>query len=207
MSVPRVTLPATGPLPQALLQRLQDAGGRARPHPGRSGEPRTVVVGVDGRSGAGKTALAARLTAELGWRVLALEDLYVGWHGLAEAPPRLCREVLAPLAAGRSGRYRRYDWHAGRLAEQVTVRPGGVLLVEGVGVLAAPCADRFAVRLWLEAPTPARRERALARDAGSYAPWWDHWARQEEALLGPVGTRPPADLVLDTTATATHLEE
>lgn len=207
MSVPRVALPATGPLPEVLLQPLRDAGEPARQYPDPAGERRTIVVGVDGRSGAGKTALAARLVAELGWRVLALEDMYVGWHGLADAPSRLCREVLVPLAGGRPGRYRRYDWHAGRLAEQVTVELGGVLLVEGVGVLAAPCADRFALRLWLEAPTPARRQRALARDGGSYAPWWEHWARQEDRLLGPVGTHPPADLVLDTTATGPHLGE
>lgn len=203
VSVPRLSLPPHGPLPASLLHRLRRATAPGTGHQHGDGATpsgiHTAVVGVDGRSGAGKTTLAARLAADLGWRVLALEEMYQGWHGLAGTPSRLCRDVLAPIAAGRPGHYRRYDWHAGRPSDTVTVAPGGVLLVEGVGVLAAPCADRFRLRLWLEAPTSQRRSRALARDGRGYEPWWPVWAQQEEGLLGPVGCRPAADLVLDTT--------
>jgi cytidylate kinase len=56
-----------------------------------------------------------------------------------------------------------------------------------------------AVRVWLEAPATVRKERALARDGDTYAPHWDRWAAQEDAVYAG---RPceSAHLVLRTAA-------
>ncbi|MGC5585768.1 hypothetical protein [Ornithinimicrobium sp. W1665] len=202
-----------------LLERVEDrarhgrtgAGAQGRPGAdaqgrpgadaqGRPGADAPVLVGVDGRSGAGKTDLAAAAAQLLdrsghAARVVHLEDLYPGWSGLAAALPRLCEEVVAPLLGGGAGRYRSWDWHADRPGPWVDVPPEPVVVVEGVGVLASPCADGFAVRLWLEAPARVRRVRALTRDGEMFAPHWRHWAEQEDRVLG---TRPPADGVVDT---------
>jgi hypothetical protein len=72
-----------------------------------------VVVGIDGRSGSGKTALATRLEAALPrTRVLHLDDVYRGWWGLARGLDHLVTFTLAPLARGEAGRYRPWDWEA-----------------------------------------------------------------------------------------------
>lgn len=165
----------------------------------RSGPP--VLVGVDGRSGSGKTELAASLAAALADAgrhcvVVHLDDLYPGWAGLAAGLTVLCDRVVAPLRAGRVAAYPSWDWDAGAPGPHRTVPAAPVVLLEGVGVLASGCADLLDVRVWLEAPTEVRRARALARDGGSFAPWWTLWADQEDELLG--GHRPTADLVLDT---------
>lgn len=161
---------------------------------------RPVLVGVDGRSGVGKTDLAlaaAELLVAAGHpaHVVHLDALYPGWSGLAPALPRLCAEVVAPLLAGRPGRYRSWDWDADRPGPPVVVPLRPVVVVEGVGTLASPCASDFDVRLWLEAPAAVRRVRALARDGETFAPHWDHWAEQEEAVLA---ARPPWDALVDT---------
>lgn len=62
----------------------------------------------------------------------ALDDLYDGWDGLPRVGAQL-DALLTPLAAGRPGHYRRYDWHASAYAETVTVPPCDLLVVEGVG--------------------------------------------------------------------------
>lgn len=168
--------------------------------------PGPVLVGVDGRSGSGKTDLAHEvrtLLASGGTDVglVHLDDLYPGWHGLAAGVAVLCADVLGPLRAGRPAAYPSWDWHADRPGPVRVVQPADVVVVEGVGVLAAPCAGLLDLRVWLDAPAPVRRTRAMHRDAASTAAWWDVWAAQEEALLGPSG-RPPADLVVDTVTAA-----
>lgn len=168
--------------------------------PGRAGRP--VLVGVDGRSGAGKTDLTDRLAAAVraaghACVVVHLDDVYPGWDGLAAALEPLCSQVVGPLRSGRPGRYRSWDWHASRPGPLRDVPPAPVVVVEGVGVLASPCAADLDLRLWLEAPREVRRERALARDGEVFEPHWDRWAEQEDALF-PGGAPPAADVVVDT---------
>jgi hypothetical protein len=164
---------------------------------------RPVLVGVDGRSGAGKSTLSARIRTGLHQqnrtcRVVHLDDLYPGWSGLAAALGPLCHGVLAPLRDGRAGRYRSWDWHGDRPGPHREVPVRDVVLVEGVGALAGPCRDDLDLAVWVETPTPVRRERALARDGAGFPARWDAWAAQEARLLARRGGPPAADVVLDT---------
>jgi hypothetical protein len=61
-----------------------------------------------------------------------------------------------------------------------------------------PAGSYAAVRVFLDADRALRRARGLARDGDAYAPHWDRWATQEEALFVRDGTRDRADLVIDT---------
>ena len=62
-----------------------------------------------------------------------------------------------------------------------------------------PAYDAVSTLLvWLEAPLPLRRERALARDREDFAPHWDAWAASEGTVLARDRTRDRADLLLDT---------
>lgn len=168
----------------------------------RRTEGSTVLVGVDGRSGSGKTRLTQRLAAELSPEpqvaVVHLDDLYPGWDGLAEALPVLCRDVVAPLRTrpARAASFRSWDWHRSAPGLRITVPSTPVVLVEGVGVLASPCAHDLDLRVWLEAPVDVRRARALERDREVFAPHWERWAAQEDDLFGPWPARPEADLVV-----------
>ena len=65
---------------------------------------------------------------------------------------------------------------------------------------AQDCSDAcaMALRVWVDAPTALRKERALSRDGETYAPHWDRWAAQEDAVYGAVRPWENADLVLRT---------
>ena len=119
------------------------------------------MVAIDGRSGAGKTRLAAELSAELGAAVVSLEDLYGGWDGLERGIDLLVSEVLEPFAAGRAARVPRYDWAAGSWAEPLPLEPPDVLIVEGVGAGARRAARFESLLAWLEAPRPFGRKGLL----------------------------------------------
>jgi uridine kinase len=155
------------------------------------------VLAIDGRSGAGKTVLAQRLSAELDAPIVSLEDLYGGWDGLERGIDLLVSEVLEPLAAGRAALVPRYDWVAREWAEPVPLEPPEVLIVEGVGAGARRAAVFESLLVWLEAAASVRKRRALDRDGAVFAPFWGQWAAAEDALLARERTRERADVVLD----------
>lgn len=157
-----------------------------------------VVVAIDGRSGSGKTTFADALRAELAdATVLHLDDLYPGWDGLA-ATPGLVAGVLRAVREGRPASYRRFDWERSEFAESVPVPDARYVIVEGAGSSVGPAGEYADVRVWLEAGPAVRKRRALMRDGAAYAPHWQRWADQEDAVFRADGTRDRAHLVLRT---------
>ena len=155
------------------------------------------LVCVDGPAGSGKTTLAAQIAALApGTTTVHMDDLYEGWRGLARIDEQL-GTLLRPLAEGRAGSYRRWDWLAGSWAETVNVAPAPLLVVEGVGSGARAVADLVTVLVWIEAPASVRRTRGLERDGAAVAGHWDRFVLDESALFVREGTRDRADLVLD----------
>lgn len=154
---------------------------------------------IDGRAGSGKSVLAGRTATRIGAQLLALDDLYPGWRGLAAGSATVSRAL-------REGGYRRYDWASEQFAEWVPFESDAPLVIEGCGAITREnlsAAKRWARKqstkelrgpldepvhelqlvqaIWLEAPEPLRRARALGRDGEIFAPHWREWATQEDA--------------------------
>lgn len=141
------------------------------------------VVLIDGCSGAGKSSLAARIAER--WplagrvQVIALDSLYPGWDGLDEGVERALEGVLRPHGRGKLGSWRRWDWERATEAETHAVDPALGVIVEGSGLLTPATAVLGDVRVWLDAPEPERKRRAMTRDGETYRPHWERWAAQE----------------------------
>ncbi len=173
---------------QALIARRQPACGT------------TTVVAIDGPSGSGKTSIADGLAAVTGADVLHFDDIYPGWHGLAATPPMVRHGVLDPIAAGEIGEVHRWDWDANRPGPVLRVPPAALLILDGVGSGAETIRPYLSLLLWVEAPLPDRKRRALSRDGETYEPYWDVWAEQEAQHFAAEQTRIHADLVINTAA-------
>ena len=157
----------------------------------------TWTVLIDGRAGAGKSTLARALAEATCATLVRLDDCYPGWDGLEAGAEAVRRTVLVPRATGRAGAWQRWDWAAERPAEQHGVPATGGLICEGCGVLtrrSAPLAD---LRLLVELDAERRKQRALRRDGDLFAPHWDRWAAQEEAVIRAEEPASLADLVVD----------
>jgi uridine kinase len=159
---------------------------------------RTRLIGVDGRSGSGKTWLAGRLASPLGAPVIHMDDLYPGWDGLAKAADVLTEWVIEPLSKQEPARWRRFDWDSMSYAEWHTTEPADVVVLEGCGSIRSALAGVYADRVWVEAPAAARRQRLRARpDWAAYEPFARRWAELEEQLYRIEHTRRRCDVIVE----------
>ena len=166
---------------------------------GRTREPtlgRGRLICIDGPAGSGKTTLAEEIAELSGAPVLHMDDMFEGWDGLPGITDQL-DTLLRPLAAGRSGSYRRWDWPGNAWAETVLVPPAPLLVLEGVGSGSADVADLITVLAWVEVPYDLRMARGLERGGIGVAENWRQWAADERALFDREGTRERADVVID----------
>ncbi len=156
------------------------------------------LVCVDGPAGSGKTTLAGAIGASVDDAVVVhCDELLEGWGGL----PGLAATVeafLAPLAAGRTSHWTRWDWLADDWAESHPVEPGGLLVLEGVGSWSPAIAGHVGMLVWVEASPDLRLDRGMARDGEAMREHWLRWQVDEQALHAASRTRERADLVVST---------
>lgn len=145
---------------------------------------------IDGRSGSGKTELArAIVDARPRIQLVRLDDLYPGWEGLS-AGSAAVPELL------ESGRWRAWDWAAGRPGEVHELDPLRPVLVEGVGALSRASRALADFTVWVELDDETRKRRALDRDGELFAPHWERWAAQELEFIGREHPRGLSDIVV-----------
>ena len=61
----------------------------------------------------------------------------------------------------------------------------GSLIVEGCGAISRASRALADHAWWLELDDAERKRRALERDGDAFAPHWDRWAAQEDAVAAP----------------------
>ena len=177
-----------------------DLAREVRRRPARLGDVR--LVAVDGGSGAGKTTFAGRLAVALRatgvhTEIVHTDDLLDGWADQFTFWPRLVTEILRPLAEGRAGSYRRYDWLTGGFAESVTVPVPDVLIVEGVSVARLDVHHRLTLAVFMTADPDLRLDRAVARDGAGIEPDLRVWLAAEEVHFARNTTPERANVLVD----------
>jgi len=164
--------------------------------PATLGEGRLVCI--DGPTGSGKSTLAAEVShAAAGTvAVMHVDDLLAGWDGLHAVARTVRHGLLEPLSQGRPGRYRRYDWHAARFAEERVVAPVDLLVLEGVGAGDSSYASWITTLVWMDAPPDVRLERSVRRDGEELREHLQAWTHDETALFARERTAERADVVV-----------
>ncbi|WP_435299928.1 uridine kinase family protein [Timonella sp. A28] len=155
------------------------------------------VICIDGPAGSGKTTLAAQLAHELNAQTIHMDDLYDGWEGIHNGVENLVSLILEPLAQGKAGAYRRFDWLANAYAETHAVPLNSCLVVEGCAS-ATRWVDQFnPFIVWVETDAHTRLKRGLARDGHELKEQWLRFMEQEMTIYEEERTRQRAHVLLD----------
>src|SRR5699024_3348778 len=148
-------------------------------------------------AGSGKTTLAARLAPPLQAQVVHMDDLYEGCHRLAASGDLLREDILLQLRQGTRGRYQRSDCYQQLRAETRQVRPGGVVVVEGVDSVREHTREFYAAIVWVQAPDRLRLQRSIDRDGPEAEPQLRRWMSQEREVFETTSTAALADVHVD----------
>jgi uridine kinase len=193
------------------VEKLRDLIARLHALPRRR---LTLLVGVDGPAGAGKTTFTRALAAlDPGLDVIQMEDfgLPAGQREPAEAGAervaadvdwrRLRSHVLLPLSRDQPARYQRYDVATDAMAEWRMVPVGGILIVEGRYSCIKALATFYDFRVWVDSPREVRRRRA---GTGDEAGWERVRLAAEEAYVAGQDPAASAHLRVDGSGAVAH---
>jgi uridine kinase len=158
----------------------------------------TRLVAIDGHGAAGKSTLARQIAEQLdGVTIVCLDDFgrpdAIGWD-----QQRFQDQILDPLLDGRPGRFQRWDWDTGRLAEWHDVPIDGTVIVEGVSSTRTELGTPWDLTIWVDAPEDVRLVRGVARDGEAMTEQWKTvWIPGENEYVANQRPQLRADLIVN----------
>lgn len=186
----------------SLDRLVQTVTGRAASAP--------IVVGISGFGGSGKSTLARELEQRIPGAVRLRGDDFlnprrshrrsVDWDGVDRR--RLVAEVLDPFREGRSGSFRRWDWHAGALAPAEPIPEADVLVVDLIGLFHPEALVHLDVTVWCDLDLATAQRRGMRRDAelgrDHTTLWNDIWVPNERDFAERFAPREAAEFCYPT---------
>ncbi|MCX7921192.1 MAG: uridine kinase [Clostridia bacterium] len=171
----------------------------------------TLLVGIDGCGGSGKSTFAKKL-ADLSPAIMLvhMDDFYLPSNLIIKGDaytkpigadfdwPRLRDQLLDPISAEKNGVYQRYDWCTDTIAEWHLVPTGGIVLVEGVYSTRQELSHYYDFKVWVDCPSEIRLARGIQRDGEASRELWEkNWMVAENKYVEEHRPFERADLVID----------
>ncbi|MCL2169933.1 MAG: hypothetical protein FWB74_07905 [Defluviitaleaceae bacterium] len=138
-----------------------------------------VIVAIDGDAAAGKTSLSHKLAAHYNCQVIHMDDFFL--------PPKLRTpkrmeeaggnvdyerfktEVLTPMLEGKPFSFRAFDCGAMEFADEITIRPFDVVIVEGSYSLHPALNHAYDIKVFMEVEKDEQMRRVRKRNGAAMA--------------------------------------
>jgi uridine kinase len=179
-----------------------------------------ILVAIDGRSGSGKSTIAAALAGAMSVTVVPTDDFFAAeitaaeWDTRSAAERardaidwyRLRLEALEPLLAGQAAAWHPFDFVGGVRADDTYARsldvvrrePAAVIVLDGAYSTRPELAEVIDLTVLVEAFHTIRVARLRAREDPAFlAAWHERWDAAEDFYFAQV--RPPEafDMVIN----------
>lgn len=151
-----------------------------------------MIIGVDGRSGGGKSTLAAKLHSAVSASLVIHTDDVAWHHSMFDWSEQLATGVLEPIRAGHPVRYRPPGWETRGRPGALEIPSGlEVVIVEGVGAGRRELAHLLDALVWVQSDFAEAERRGIDRDIASWlngdhegaTAFWHTWMAEEVPFL------------------------
>ena len=150
----------------------------------RDGRP--WILAVDGRSGSGKSTVAALLHRSVPASAIVHTDDVAWHHSFFDWSDLLVEGILKPLRNSRAVSYRPPGWDKRGRPGAIQVAAGlDLVIVEGVGASRTEVMPWIDRALWVQSDLVEAERRGIARDGGTEEArdFWREWGAQEFDFL------------------------
>lgn len=154
--------------------------------PNRARDGRPWILAVDGRSGSGKSTVAALLHRSVPASAIVHTDDVAWHHSFFDWSDLLVEGILKPLRNSRAVSYRPPGWDKrGRPGAIQVVAGLDLVIVEGVGASRTEVIPWIDRALWVQSDLVEAERRGIARDGGTEEArdFWREWGAQEFDFL------------------------
>lgn len=164
-----------------------------------------VLAAIDGRCGAGKTSLAARLQELGGYSVIHMDDFFL--RPVQRTPERLLtpgenvdherflEEVLIPLSRGELHSYRAFDCSTMALRAEQRFVQTSVVIVEGSYSFHPALREYYDLKIFLDISPEEQLKRIVLRNGSVKAKQFQNkWIPLEEKYHKELKIREICDL-------------
>ena len=169
-------------------------------------EKKQIIIAIDGSCTSGKSTLAAALAEQLDCNLFHVDDFFlrpeqrtverlkeIGGNVDYE---RFYREVLKPLKTGGAFTYRTYDCRTGLLAEEVSVAPSRINIIEGSYSHHPYFGNVYDLKVFLKVSPEIRDQRIRRRLPLLQKKFFTDWIPMEQRYFEAFSIPEKADLVV-----------
>ncbi len=162
-----------------------------------------VIIGIDGRSGSGKTTFANQLSNAFNATVIHTDDL-AWYHSFFDWWDLLIENILEPFKAGKDVDYTPEIWKTRGRAGSIVVPAAPILILEGVSSTRLEQCQWVDLPIWVETSLEIAEQRGLLREGEAGRDFWFEWQAIERPLLEKDQPWTRAKLIVDGAPSLEH---